>query len=170
LEVGIVSVPLGCPRQESRMTTEIVIRRAVPDERQALEDLQRRASLVYEEYREALLAHPDAIELPLEQIENAWTYVAELAGEISGFSVVLPRPDGDAELDGLFVEPTLWRRGIARCLMQRAEKRAASEGAKSIHVIANPKARDFYTACGFELIGEAQTRFGAGLAMLKRLA
>jgi hypothetical protein len=42
-----------------------------------LKDLQWRASLVGEEYREALLAHPDAIELPLEHLDAGHTYVAE---------------------------------------------------------------------------------------------
>lgn len=35
-----------------------IYRLAVPAERSALEDLQRRASLIWEEGREALLAHP----------------------------------------------------------------------------------------------------------------
>lgn len=47
------------------MTIELAIRIAARDEKKLLEDLQWRASLVWEEYREALLAHPDAIELPL---------------------------------------------------------------------------------------------------------
>ena len=40
------------------MSTEIIIRLATRDEREALESLQRRASLMWAEYREALLAHP----------------------------------------------------------------------------------------------------------------
>jgi GNAT superfamily N-acetyltransferase len=92
-------------------------RLAVPAERSALEELQRRASLMWEEDRAALLANPDAIELPLEQITGGRTVVAENAGQLLGFSVVLPRDDGDAELDGLFVEPTYWRHGLGRALV-----------------------------------------------------
>ena len=84
----------------------------------------------WEEYREALLARPDAIELSLEQIEGGRAYVAERQGEVAGFSVVLPRQDGDADLDGLFVEPVMWKRGIGRRLIQEAECLTASEGAK----------------------------------------
>ena len=89
------------------MTIELTIRIAARDEKKLLEDLQWRASLVWEEYREALLAHPDAIELPLEHLDAGHTYVAERSGQILGFSVVVPRPDGDADLDGLFVDRNL---------------------------------------------------------------
>jgi hypothetical protein len=42
------------------------IRPALPEERLDLENLQRRASLALETYREQLEAHPDAIDLPAE--------------------------------------------------------------------------------------------------------
>jgi GNAT superfamily N-acetyltransferase len=151
------------------MSTEIIVRLATRDEREALEGLQRRASLMWAEYREALLAHPAAIELPLEEIERGRAYVAERQSEVAGFSVVLPRQDGDADLDGLFVEPVMWKRGIGRRLIQEAERLAASEGAKSLYVVANPRAQGFYAACAFELLGEEDTRFGVGLTMRERL-
>jgi len=147
----------------------ITIRLATPNEKKTLEDLQWRASLVWPEYREALLAHPDAIELPLGHIERNRTHVAERDGQVLGFSVVLIRPNGEAELDGLFVEPAAWKQGIGRFLVSEAERLAASEGAEWLTVIANPKARGFYDACGFELTGDEQTRFGPALAMRKRL-
>jgi hypothetical protein len=52
-------------------------RLAVPAERSTLEALQRRASLMWEDDREALLANPDATELPLEQITDGRTIVAQ---------------------------------------------------------------------------------------------
>src|SRR5262249_8686100 len=139
------------------MLAEVVIRVARCDEQKALEELQRRASLMWEEYREALLASPDAIELPLEQIEAGQVCVAELEGKAIGFFVVLPRADGDAELDGLFVEPTMWGLGIGRLLVGEASRFAASEGAGSLWVVGNPRAQGFYAACGFELVGEEST-------------
>ena len=128
-------------------------------ERKALEDLQQRASLVWEEYREALLAHPEVFVLPAEQIEEGRALVAERDGKVVGFAVVLLRDDGDAELDGLFVEPDMWRVGIGTHLMRAAEGLAALGGANVLHVIGNPRAKDFYLACGFLQTGEEQTRF-----------
>ena len=151
------------------MSARPTYRLALPAERSALEDLQRRASLIWEEDREALLAHPDAIELPLEQITDGRTVVAENAGTLLGFAVVLRRDDGDAELDGLFVEPTQWRHGIGRALVEQAERIAARDGAANLWVIANTRALDFYGACGFVTVGEAQTRFRPAPRMRKPL-
>jgi GNAT superfamily N-acetyltransferase len=152
-----------------RVSARPNFRLAVPAERQALEELQRRASLVWEEDRESLLANPDAIELPLEQITDGRTVVAERDGELLGFSVVLRRDDGDAELDGLFVEPAQWRQGICRMLVEQAEQIAARDGSANLWVIANTRALDFYGACGFVTVGEVQTRFRPAPRMRKAI-
>ena len=149
------------------MAAHPTFRLALPAERGALEELQRRASLIWEEDREALLAHPDAIELPLEQITEGRTVVAESDDELLGFAVVLRREDGDAELDGLFVEPSQWRRGLGRALVEQAERIAARDGATNLWVIANTRALDFYGACGFVKVGEAATRFRPAPRMRK---
>jgi GNAT superfamily N-acetyltransferase len=147
------------------MNSPLTLRTAHAAERLALEELQRRASLEWDEYREALLAHPEAIELPLAQIEAGQVTVAEANGRLLGFSVVLPREDGDAELDGLFVEPRGWGQGVGRGLVEHAAARARTAGARSLHVIANPRAEGFYARCGFERTGETPTRFGPALLM-----
>ena len=94
------------------------IRPALPSEKLALEQLQRRASLANEGDRDALLAHPDAIQIPAEQIFGGRVFVAEYEGVMAGFAAIEPREDGDSELDGLFVEPSMQRRGIARSLIE----------------------------------------------------
>jgi GNAT superfamily N-acetyltransferase len=142
---------------------ELTIRLAKPEERDELEALQRRASLALGEYNEQLEAHPDAIELPIAQIEDGAVIVAELADRIAGFAAVLI-DDGGAELDGLFVEPELWKRGIGAALVDVAVHEARRQGLAMI-VIANPSARTFYEKCGFLVEGEAETRFGPALLM-----
>jgi GNAT superfamily N-acetyltransferase len=148
---------------------KVTLRLAKIAERQALEDLQRRASLAWGDYRAELLAHPDAIVLPAAQVEEGQVVLAEVARSFVGFSAVLPRDDGDVELDGLFVEPSSWRTGIGRMLVADACRRAASEGAGFLHVIANPRAVPFYQACGFERLSETQTRFGVAPTMRRKL-
>jgi GNAT superfamily N-acetyltransferase len=138
-------------------------------ERDALEALQRRASLMNEADRAALLAHPDAIDLPLEQVAGGRVMVARNGAAILGFAVLLRGTDDAAELDGLFVEPSAWRSGIGRALVEAACARARSEGANLVHVIAGREAVGFYQACGFELQGEAQTRFGPAVTLRRRL-
>ena len=73
------------------MTNALSIRVAVASEHKALEALQVRASLSNANDREALLANPDAIALPLEQIASGQVFVAERDGAIVGFAAVLPR-------------------------------------------------------------------------------
>ena len=88
------------------------IRFGVPQERTVLEELQRRASLVWEEYRVDLLTHPDAIQLPLSQLLENRVRVAEMNSRRVGFSVVIPKSADVSELDGLFVD-RVPRRGVA---------------------------------------------------------
>ena len=128
----------------SKRADTITLRLATPDEHEDLEDLQRRASLELPEYRDDLLANPDAVHLPPAQIAN---------GQVVG-----------SELDGLFVEPDLWGGGIGQALINAAVHQARLRGL-SLTVIANPRARGFYESCGFSVEGEEQTRFGPALRM-----
>ena len=83
---------------------------------------------------------------------------------------LLANPDAiDAELDGLFVDPPHWRKGIGRMLVEQAEHIAARDGAANLWVIANTRALDFYSACGFVTVGEAQTRFRPAPRMRKAI-
>jgi GNAT superfamily N-acetyltransferase len=149
----------------SKRADALHIRLARPDEREALEALQWRASLANEGDRVNLLAIPDAIVLPAEQLADGCVLVAELNTGIAGFAVVLPE-QSHAELDGLFVEPAQWRHGIGAALVEAATHEARLRGL-TLMVIANPAARGFYEKCGFTLEGDAPTRFGPGLRMSK---
>ena len=145
----------------SKPADSLTLRLARPDEHDALEDLQRRASLELPEYRDQLLDNPDAIYLPEGQIANGQVIVAEFDGEIAGFAAVV-----GGELDGLFVEPDLWGGGIGRALVDAATYEARRRGL-ALKVIASLRARRFYESCGFVVEGEEQTRFGLALRMTK---
>lgn len=111
------------------ITTLTTIRNANEQDATVLEALQRRSSDVWEEYREQLAAHPDAIQFPQHFIDHGWTRVAVLGDDPVGFLVVIPGQGGSHELDGLFVEPGHMRRGIGRSLMEHACERALNEDA-----------------------------------------
>ena len=148
---------------------DVLIRPAVLSERQALAALQRRASLNNPGDREALLANPDAIDVPPAQIAAGHVFIAERDGTLAGFSAVLPREGSEMELDGLFVEPHLWRHGIGRLLVEYSVVFARAQGSAALHVVGNPHAEGFYRACGFEMVGTVPTRFGAGLSFRRLL-
>jgi GNAT superfamily N-acetyltransferase len=150
--------------------TQVTVRPAAVSEQKALEAVQWRASLNNPGDREALLANPDAIALPIAQIEAGGVFVAEVSGSIAGFAAILPRDNGDSELDALFVEPGAWRQGVGRALVDRCAAAARSAGAHALHVVGNPHAEGFYRACGFEMLGTKETRFGIGLLMKRNLS
>ena len=138
----------------------LTIRVARPSERDALERLQLRSSMHQPMYRAQLAAHADAIHLPAEQIAAGLVRVAEQAGAVVGFAVLLERRGDACELDGLFVEPERMRSGVGRRLVEDAKRIAHRHGARRIEVVANPQAVPFYEAVGFVPVGEAKTRFG----------
>src|SRR5215831_11143732 len=144
------------------MMQAVSIRAARPDEQTALEALQRRASLSNERDRDALLANPDAIALPIEQIVGGCVFVAETDGILSGFAAVVPRPDGGAELDALFVEPHLWKQGIGRRLVEHVADIARRRTATFLHVIGNPHVEGFYLSCGFLVSGNRRDSIWSG--------
>lgn len=150
-------------------TIAFTIRPARAEERAALVGLQRRASLMWEEDRDRLLAHPDVIDLPPGQIAEGCVFVCEAGDAVVGFGVVLPREDGAAELDGLFVDPAAWGRGIGRRLVEHGEAMARAAGAAVLNLVANRRATGFYTACGFQTLGEVQTPLNPAWAMTKPL-
>jgi GNAT superfamily N-acetyltransferase len=143
----------------------ITLRIALADDRAELESLQMRASLANPGDRDAILEHPEVITIPPDQIAEGLVFVAESRGAILGFSAVLDRDDGEVELDGLFVDPLLWRAGVGRALVDRAKAYARQRSASWLHVIGNPHAQGFYEACGFETYGTIETQFGPGLLM-----
>ena len=155
------------------MLEVLTIRLALAGERSALEALLRRASMENPEDREFLLANPDLIDLPASQIEAGQVFVAERGGGIVGFAAILPRDDGDVELDGLFVEPGLWRGGVGRALVEHCVARAGAQGAAALRVIGNVHAADFYTACGFDVLEATsaleETHFRPALLMSRTL-
>ena len=138
----------------------MIIRTARLEEREALEAIQRRASLALDQYREVLEANPDAIDLPESQVARGDVLVAEEDGCLAGFAAL----DG-GELDGLFVEPALWRRGIGTALVEAAVHQARHRGLSLITVVAEPSAQAFYESCGFHVEGDAETRFGPAIKM-----
>ncbi len=158
----------GCITLDVTMS-RITVRLAFASERESLEALQWRASLANPNDREALLARPDAIELPLHQIVGGGVFVAEQADQVCGFSAILVRADGNAELDALFVEPTCWRQGVGRVLVEHCAIAAKTAGARYLHVMGNPQAEKFYKGCGFQIFGTEHMRFGVGLLMKRAL-
>lgn len=107
--------------------------------------------------------------MPIDQIAAGAVFVSERNGAIVGFAALLPRLDGDVELDALFVDPELRRCGVGRSLIDHCVQIVRRQGSDALCVIGNPHAYDFYSACGFKVVGTIETRFGPGILMRKPL-
>jgi GNAT superfamily N-acetyltransferase len=137
-----------------------VIRDARPEEIGTLEEIKRSASMIWEAYRDLLIAYPDAVTLAPEAIAEGRVRVAVGDGdEPLGLSVVLAVRDGVCELTGLFVAPEHMRRGIGRALLDDVVERARSDGATRVDVTA-ADAIAFYKQAGFVPGEQTPTRFG----------
>ncbi|QTC90867.1 GNAT family N-acetyltransferase [Brevundimonas goettingensis] len=79
------------------------------------------------------------------------TFVAEVAGEIVGFSDLEP----DGHIDMLFVHADYQGRGVARALLDHIHAQATKRGIGRLFTEASITARPFFERNGFKLI-EAQ--------------
>ena len=116
--------------------------------------------------RQQLLDNPDLISLDEEMLANNEVLVAKVGDRIVGFATIVAHDGNDAELEGLFVEPSEWRKGVGSALVRAIEREAAAWGASRIHVLANEHAQAFYEAVGFNKIGEKRTELGPMAAMM----
>lgn len=139
------------------------IRLAAPEEHQLLQTLMAKA--LQEPDRIMLLVLPDELSLPIGQITAGQVFIAEHSGAFLGLATVIFRQDGEIELDGFLIEPTAWKQGFAQALLAECSRYARDANASGISVNANPRAKDFYLACGFENLGTKQTMLGPALKM-----
>jgi GNAT superfamily N-acetyltransferase len=147
------------------MGSGYTIRPATAEDQPALLAIVWKTVMASERDRNMLLAHPEAVQVPVEQLVTTTACVADIDGSPVGFAIVLARPDGEAELDGLFVDPAMQRLGIGRALVERTKELARAMGASTLHVVANDDALAFYRSVGFIETGVTGTQFGSAPLM-----
>ncbi len=146
----------------------VLIREAHAEDRDTLGALKLRSSLAWGDHVEELQALPDAREVPVAHLPYA--IVAELEGEIVGFTTVLFGIGAmQAVLEDLFVAPEVWRTGVGRKLLTEAEGRAIALGARTLRVVASERARPFYEASGYRFARTIATDFSPAVELHKDL-
>ena len=76
------------------------------------------------------------------QLDLPGLFVAIWSGTIVGFAAVEPRADGESELDALFVDPNMRRRGIARSLVAHCAEVARTRESAFLYVVGNTHAKE----------------------------
>lgn len=138
-----------------------VLRTAVAADLPELRRVYRAASLSNVDDAPLLLARPEFLVFAGDGISAGRTLVAvsgdDTGDHLVGFASVVAAPDGELELEDLFVDPDQHRRGIARRLLGRVADTARENGYRRLWVTGNPHALDFYRAVGFVPTGEVAT-------------
>ena len=141
------------------------IRSAVLNDGQALTLLHQRSSLVHEDTRATLLAHPELFGVSPAALTSGYVRLVIRDAEIVAFATLIPRADGAGELEDLFVDPDSMRQGLGSALMADTISIARERGLHRIEVTANPNVLAFYRRVGFVADGEMPTQFGMGPRM-----
>jgi len=89
-------------------------------------------------------------------------------GELLGFSVVADGGRGVCELDDLFVDPEMLRRGVGRALVEDAAVRATATGGVGDRR-RSPAQLPLLRGVGFVAGEPVQTRFGPAVRMWRKL-
>jgi GNAT superfamily N-acetyltransferase len=143
------------------------LRYARPDEVHALEELQRRASMVFEEYHQRLAEFPDEVRISVAAVRDQRVRVAVGAGVALGFSTVMPVERRVSRLDALWVEPEWTGGGVGAALVDDAVAIAADEGIVRLEVVASERLAPFYESVGFRRRDPVDTWFGPAVSMVR---
>jgi ribosomal protein S18 acetylase RimI-like enzyme len=135
-----------------------LIRDAELSDMEAIQAVFQRASLSNENDRGLLREHPEWLVLPKEGVlEKRMRVAVSDDGTVAGFATYLVA-DGVADLEDLFVDPPLMRKGIASALVRDISARLNNLHFPSLEVTANPHAQAFYENLGFAVIGVVDTQ------------
>ena len=143
------------------------VRNAEANEQRELTRLVVRATL-HAGYDEAFIDRVmPALTVTLPLITAGAVQVAERAsGKVAGVVSVTPTAlQGIALLNGLFVAPPLWRRGVGRTLFAAAVVAARKRGAGALVIYAAPSAEGFYLRQGAVRIGEGPFYFSPDVVL-----
>ena len=142
----------------------MTIRRARPDEADALTQLAVRAKAQWGYDAEFIARVSDAMTLAPSDLEAHEVWVLEDGvGRIVGFHRVIP---GDpAELEDMWVEPDAMGNGHGRRLFEHATAIARSSGATALELDADPNAVGFYERMGMDRVGETPSTLILGRAL-----
>ncbi len=127
----------------------IEIRRAVPSDSERATQLARLAKSHWGYPSEWLNIWDGDLHITAEDIVRHETFLASIDDQIVGMCQ-LQESEGHAQLEHVWVDPSVHGRGVGRALVEHARARAAGV----IAIVADPHAEDFYLHLGARRVGE----------------
>ena len=145
-----------------------MIRPAATDEAPVLTTMALEAKR-YWGYPEHWIKHWESdLTISSDFIHDNHVYVAEEDGQIQGFYALIVSGN-KAELDHMWVRPTLIGTGIGKELFLDAMERAAALKVIAVEISSDPNAAGFYRRMGATEIGEIDASFDGVTRKLPRL-
>jgi GNAT superfamily N-acetyltransferase len=145
-----------------------MIRPAATDEAPVLTNMALEAKR-YWGYPEHWIKHWESdLTISSDFIHDNHVYVAEEDGQIQGFYALIVSGN-KAELDHMWVRPTLIGTGIGKELFLDAMERAAALKVIAVEISSDPNAAGFYRRMGATEIGEIDASFDGVTRKLPRL-
>lgn len=131
---------------------KLEIRRARPDEADALTDLSMRSKRS-NGYDDAFMdACREELTVTPKRLAEGEYWVA-VADDICGCACLLPdEKDASGEIHAFFIDPELKRQGIGRLLWSRVLRSASAKRLVRLHLDADPYAVPFYESLGFVVV------------------
>jgi N-acetylglutamate synthase-like GNAT family acetyltransferase len=147
---------------------DLQIRRATPDESEALTELAHAAKRHWN-YPEEWIAHwQDDLTITCDFIAGNEVFIAMIDGEIAG-CCALVSSDSVAELEHMWIDPKQMNKGIGRALFEHVQARAKEVGAPVLELSADPHAEKFYERMGARRIGEVPANVLGHARVLPRM-
>jgi GNAT superfamily N-acetyltransferase len=152
--------------------TAVTVRAAIAEDLPAMESAKREAGVAAWPH----IVPPDVIEqLPFPErwvdairtpTARSTVLVGELGGAVAGFAILRPSADDDAtqdtgELDGFYVAPAAWGRGVGRALLAAALEQLRADGFSQATLwtaVENHRPRRIYERAGWRLDGAVRHR------------
>ena len=135
------------------MGNEVEVRRASPGDAESLTRIAFAAKRYWGYPERWVLQWSEALTITPEFVRDNEVYAAIVGGEPFGF-YALAGTGHALELEHLWVSPARIGSGAGRLLFEHAMEAAASRGANSIKIEADPNAEGFYLRMGARRTGE----------------
>ena len=136
------------------MGSEVDVRRATPEDAEVLTHIALAAKRHWGYPERWILRWTGGLTITPEFVRNNEVHAATVEGERTVGFYALVGEGRRIELEHLWVTPEYIGKGVGRMLFDHALGKAASLGAETLRLEADPNAEGFYRKMGAERVGE----------------